>query len=245
MIKLNFKNYKEKYLFFIALFLFLFWVFDSIVTLIFSTPLRLFWFCSLSLLIVAILILIKKSDILLGFLSVSLIFQGIWIIDILSWVFLGKNIFWTSSYLFLPEFPKMEIFSTMKHFFMIPLEFFAFIFMSKLPKNFYNVVLNIFLFSLGFLGLSLIFGPENNINYVYYLPFRFYSIFPNYLIFFLSYLLFVIVSGSLIGYLIYSIFKKHKRLFNLKSLKLYFWIILILCFIIALKIISFILDIRG
>tara|TARA_Y100000034_G_scaffold39576_1_gene48842 strand:- start:70 stop:813 length:744 start_codon:yes stop_codon:yes gene_type:complete len=244
MIKLNFKNYRDKYLFWIALFFLFAFIFNSIVISISSTPIRLFWFCNISLLFVAIAIFIRSPNILLAFLSMSLILQGIWISDILSLAFFGENIFGTSYYLFLSQYGGFENLITAIHFFIIPLEFFAFVFMNKLPRKFSTIVLNIFLFSLGFLGISLIFGPERNINYIYSIPFNFEFIFPNHLTFFFRYLLFIIIFASFIGYLIYSIFKKYRRLFNIKNLKLYFWIILIFCFILALKITSFILKTR-
>ena len=244
MINLNFKNYKEKYLFFIALFFLFAFIFNSIVIIIFSTSIRLFWFCNISLLFVAIAILIRSSNILLAFLSMSFILQGIWISDILSLTFLGEKIFGTSYYLFLPQYGGFENLTTAIHFFMIPLEFFAFILMRRLPEKFSIVILNIFLFSLSFLGISLIFGPERNINYVYSIPFSIGINFPNFSIFFLIYLLFITIFGGLVGYLIYSIFKKYNELFDLKNLRLYFWIILIFCLILSLKITSFILKTR-
>jgi len=232
-------------LFYIAfIFLFMF-IYNSFTLSIFSTPARLFWFCNLALLFIATSIFIKSPSMLLSFISLSFILQGIWISDILSLTFFNKNIFGTSYYLFLPQYGNIfEIFATAVHFFMIPLEIFAFILMKKLPKKFSKVIFSIFLFGLSILGVSLIFGPERNINYVYSIPFHLWFNISDNLIFFLSYLSFLTISSSLIGLVIYFIFKKYKKLFNLKYLKLYFWIILGFCFLLTIKVIFFILKTR-
>jgi len=100
------------------------------------------------------------------------------------------------------------------------------------------------LFALGFLGISLVFGQKANINYVYSLPVNPGFVFSNQAVLFLSYLFFIIISGSLAGYLIYFLFKKYESLFDLKHIRIYFWIVLIFCFLLSLKVSFFILRSR-
>lgn len=238
------KRREDRYLLFIASFLFLLWLIDFLTKIIFSTYTDVFWFCSLSLLIASIVIFTRNATLLVGFLSVSIALQGIWLIDILSLVFMGKDIFGTSFYLFLPNISEMEVYTTMKHFFMIPLEFFAFLFMKKLPRKFFNVILATFLFTLGFLLISLIFGSELNINYVYYPTFDLGFTLNNYAEFFFIYLGFIVISGSLIAYILYEIFGRYKELFYIKHIRTYFWIVFILCFILALKVSLFVFNTR-
>lgn len=238
------KKREDKYLLFIASFLFLIWAIDTLGKLIFSTYVSAFWFCTLSILIVVLLILLRNPSLLLGFLSVSIVIQGIWLVDILALVFLGKDIFGTSYYLFVPGISNMEVFTTMRHFFLIPLEIFAFIFMKRLPKNFFNIFLAILIVTSAFLGVSLLFGSQENVNYIYGLTFNPGLTFSNYPLFFFTYLSFIVISGTIVAYVLYRLVKRYKRVFELKHIQIYFWIVFVLCFALALKVSLFVFNVR-
>jgi len=239
---LNLQN--EKYLAFIAAVLYLMWFADVFLKLAKGKIYGFFLFCSLSLLITCIVIINKNPTLLLVFLSASIITQSIWMTDLLVYVFLKKSIFNTVGYIFLLDYSKIEVITTIRHFFIIPLELFAFVFMKKLPKNFKKFVLYVSLSVLGFLIPSLFLGAKNNINYVYAPPFEVSAFLNIGVVYFFAYVFFLIISISLVGALILFLVKKYKKLFNYQKVKIYFWIVLILVFLLALKVSLVILKIK-
>jgi hypothetical protein len=238
----DFNKKEEKYLAIIAGILFFMWGIDLITKLIAGKIIGWFWFCSLSLLIATIVILHKKPNMLLAFLSVSIILQGMWIIDVLGISFFGNNVFGTGYYLLDSTFSKAEIVTTMRHFFLIPLELFAFVFLNRVPKRLIKVIKYIVLFSLGFLLISLPFGPIINLNFVYSPPFNLPL--PSHIYFFV-YFFFLIITGSIITYLICAFFNRYPGLFNLKHLRKYFWVVLLALALLSIKVGLNILKIKG
>ncbi|MBW2981358.1 hypothetical protein KY343_00630 [Candidatus Woesearchaeota archaeon] len=241
----NFKNQNDIYLAFIAVILYLMWFIDVFIKLLAGKVYGLFLFCSLSLLIVCIIIINKSQTLLLVFLSASIVIQGIWITDLLINVLFTKtSILGASEYIFKSNFSKLEILSTMRHFFIVPLEFFALLFLKKLPKNFNKFFLYLFISISFFLIPSLFFGAEENMNYVYAPSFEVNSFFSNPVIYFISFFVFLIVSSSLIGILFYKILN-NKKIFSLKHIKIYFWITLILVLLVSIKISIMIINLRA
>jgi hypothetical protein len=235
------QNPEDKNLALIAGIMLLMWWVDAIVKLFYGKIIGLFWFCSISMLIAAFFVVYKKSDMLLAFLSASIILQGIWLIDALALAFFQMDIFGTSYYMFLPHFHIPETFTTMKHFFLIPLELFAFIHMKNLP-SLIKTIKYISLFTIIFLISSLLLGPIKNINYVYKPVFGLGFFSSNgFIIYFMAYFAFLIIASSLIAAMICLVFKKYSGLFKIKNLKSYFWTGLILCFILALKVSLYVL----
>lgn len=125
------------------------------------------FFCSTMLLLAGIGFLFKKPKVVIAALSLTLVFQISWFIDINSIIFLGHPFNNDASYVYGLNLWQYII--TLRHFFMIPVMLYGLTLFGPFDKK--NVILgSVYTFLLGILASIILAPPSEDINYTGDLP---------------------------------------------------------------------------
>lgn len=175
----------------------------------------LFWFCYMGMILIGIGGLRKNIFLIVSQINILLIPLVFWNLDFIINIFSGKNYFGIVDYFF----EEMTIFSRMislEHFFLIPLSFFLIylilkIKQSNLEKIKLSWIISLIQISLVFLVMHLLKATNENINCIKENCYSFVPILINYYLqWFLFYVALIIISNSIICFLLSKFINKKK-----------------------------------
>jgi len=141
---------------------FLWWLIDFFYKLRLYQEYHFLWFCSISLLLIAIGFIFRKPAILISVLSIALIFQVDWILDFFSHAFFLTPLTTSTSYIFEYGHTLPEFILSLRHLFMIPLAFLGIKEIKKTGK--YAIIVTISILILLGVVSFFITTPVYNIN---------------------------------------------------------------------------------
>lgn len=124
------------------------------------------WFCNLALIGTAWGLARKHRGWLLGFLSIACFTQSFWVLDNLSRLFLGQNVFGLVEFLYRPGLPMDEFLLAHYHYFTIPVCLFALYYLPSKQKS--NALRLVTIFNPLIFGVSyFVFPAAQNINCIH------------------------------------------------------------------------------
>ncbi len=124
------------------------------------------WFCNLALIGTAWGLARKDRGVLLGFLSIACFTQSFWVLDNLSRLFVGRNVFGLVEFLYRPGLPMDEFLLAHYHYFTIPVCLYALYFLPSKQKS--NALRLIGIFNPLIFGVSyFVFPAAQNINCIH------------------------------------------------------------------------------
>lgn len=124
------------------------------------------WFCNLALIGTAWGLARKHRGWLIGFLSIACFTQSFWVMDNLSRLFLGRNVFGLVEFLYRPGLPMDEFLLAHYHYFTIPVCLLALYFLPSKSKS--NALRLVCFFNPLIFGVSyFVFPASQNINCIH------------------------------------------------------------------------------
>ncbi len=124
------------------------------------------WFCNLALIGTAWGLARKHRGWLIGFLSIACFTQSFWVLDNLSRLILGSNVFGLVEFLYRPGLPLDEFLLAHYHYFTIPVCLFALYFLPSKQKS--NALTLVCIFNPLIFGVSyFVFPASQNINCIH------------------------------------------------------------------------------
>lgn len=156
---------------------------------------RYFWLCNFAPLIFGFGVLFRSSFILIGEFSALFLGQGFWVADFFFYLFTRDFLTGGSSYI-LHEPLISQIASVSVHLLVLPMAFAAILIIGEQNKNAWKF--SPLLFAI-LLPIVLYYGPEFNLNLLFYPSFSFLPKIPFYSFLFpLSYIFFVSLPLSML-----------------------------------------------
>jgi len=152
--------FKENWNYIIGAIFFIWWVVDLSIKLRDIGSHEYLWFCSISLLLVAIAFFIKSSTLLLSTLSILLIFHLLWNFDFFYYIFKSKFIITDKIDLFGAGCTPIEFIDGLRHVFSIPFILLGIIYFGKL-KKYHWILTSSILLILGHVSYFLTSFNEN------------------------------------------------------------------------------------
>lgn len=120
------------------------------------------WFCSISIFILALGMILKNAMLLNSFLSISLLVQPFWILDYVWLTFFNVPLNGVSSFVFRPGYTLEQFIINARHMYMIPFGLFCVFTISQKNKRSYFFIPA---FIILLLGSTYLFTPrESNLN---------------------------------------------------------------------------------
>lgn len=92
------------------------------------------WFCSISMLLLAIGLLLMYSPIIWGFLYVAVVVHGLWFIDFLLYIVSGYSVGFVG-YLFDYNISPVEYFNALRHMIMVPISIIGLVLIGYLSQS--------------------------------------------------------------------------------------------------------------
>lgn len=156
------KFLRDNWNYFVALFFFIWWIFDLKLNLIQYNSRGYLWFCSFSLLLIAIAFFLRSSLVLFSILPIAIIFQVYWMADFFNYLITKTTITLNIRDIFSRGYSPSNFVNTLRHFFEIPFILMGLGQFGK-PKR-YAGILTVVFTSIIVIGSYFITFPFENLN---------------------------------------------------------------------------------
>lgn len=188
------------------------------------------WFCSITMFILGIGMILKNGMLLNSFLSMAMLLQPFWMLDYFWLTFFNTPLNGVSLFVFKPGYSILQFILNARHMYMIPFGFFSVFTVSKKNKGSYLFIPSFVVF---LLGLSYLSAPKyNNVNCVFKSCTQVLSKIKGLEYFFL-WAIGIIIISLFFNFMINVALKKSEKIVNKKSYRKFIILIFLLLLLVS------------